>query len=207
MAVPANRVGRETVRVHKRFRASVLGDLCFGGLHLMFLLGALVLLAYLLRNGLQTNSYLIWIIWIAIGANVLIDLGGLWVSVGTLPYHALLTRLVEENISVAAMTITIRIEKIFNEDIEIEIKKADLRFLGENSGPPAITLEHFKSESLAEKIAPGTQVTVFGARESKGPVVVETENGFLWPTYHGRAKNGGSTTRRVVPNHSLSQKA
>ncbi len=187
--------------MHKRFRSSVLGDLLFAGLFLLFILGALVFSAYLLRKNHQIG----WI-GIVIGANVLIDSFGFWVLVGTLPYHALLNRLVEEKISAEAMTITIRTEEIFDEGIGTKIEKVDLRFLGENSDlPPAITLEYYISQSSTKNIAPGARVKVFGARESKGPVVVETENGFLWPTYHGRTTRGGHTTRRETSNNSLSQ--
>lgn len=179
----------------------MLEGLLFSGLFLLFILGALVFSAYLLRK----NNQIGWI-GIAIGANLLIDLFGFWVLVGTLPYHALLTRLVEEKISVEVMTMTVRTEEIFDEGIGTKIEKVDLRFLGENSDlPPAITLEFFRSESSSvKKIASGTQVKVFGARESKGPVVVETDNGFLWPTYYGRTTSGGHTTRRKVPNSLLS---
>ncbi len=184
------------MKVHPRFKKDMLKDIFTGIFLLLVGLFSLLYLAYEFSTmGLLIATFFFsgCSLGILLGIRVLAD---------AIPFHELLTHLVENNIAAEEMAVTIRVESSSGEWGTTYFDCADLRFLGDDPDPsPAITLRSRHSQSWTKDIVPGTRAKVYGARSNEGPVVIETEKGFIWPA--GRR----STQRRKVPKHSLNTDA
>lgn len=184
------------MKVHPEFRKTLLAEMAYGAVSSLFSIGGACFIAY------QIGLYELTMIFVSslfMFGCLLIGMAGTNSLRTAIPFYRSLTNLIEKNIDIEEMALIVGVESFSNEGGTYYCDHVELRFLEDDpSEPPAIRFTAPNHQPWTKEIIPGTKVKVYGARRNRGPVLIETDKGFIWPGSLESINRRGEVPQYVV---------